>query len=122
MTVTNDGLDILQPTKAKLKTALAKSLATIDRKRSGFEDFHATATQAIMGGNAAQSLLFHALASPNVHPTSSGAPSPNPDDYPSLAELDVIENYIYSLVADRTDLNDTVVAVFAYQYREASRT
>lgn len=122
LTVTNDSLDILQPTKAKLKAALVKPLATIDRQRVGFEDFHATAKQAILGGNAAQSLLFHALASPNVHPTSSGAPSPNPEDYPSLAELDVIENYIYSLVADRTDLDDTVVAVFAYQYREASRT
>ena len=36
--------------------------------------------------------------------------------------LDVIENLIYSLVSHRTDLNDTFVAVFAYQYRVASRT
>jgi len=122
LSVTNNDLDIAQPTKAKLKTALSKPLATIDRSRKGFEDFHPTATQAITGGRPAQSLLYHALASGHVHPTTTALPSSNPTDYPTLAELDVIENYIYSLVADRTDLDDTLIAVFAYQYREASRT
>jgi hypothetical protein len=48
--------------------------------------------------------------------------SQNLAHYPSLEELDTIENYIYSLAADQVDLTDTVIAVFAYQYREASRT
>lgn len=122
LTVTNNALDISQPTNAKLKAALTTPLATIDRSKRGFDDFHSTGDRAITGGRPAQSLLYHALASPNVHPTSSGTPSPTPTDYATLAELDVIENFIYSLVADRTDLDDTIVAVFAYQYRVASRT
>ena len=123
LAVTNNALDISQPTNAKLKTALTTSFPTIDRSTRGFEDFHRTANQATTGGRPSHSLLYHALASPNVHPTSDGEPSTNPNDYPTLAELDVIENFIYSLVSDRTDLNDTfVVAVFAYQYRVASRT
>lgn len=121
LAVTNNSLDISQPTKA-LNAALTTPLATIDRSSKGFEDFHPTAARAITGGRPEQSLLYHAFASPQVHPTAAGMPSSNPTDYPTLAELDVIENYIYSLVADRTDLNDTLVAVFPYQYREASRT
>lgn len=122
LAVTNNALDISQPTKGKLKAALAAPLATIDRSTNGFEDFHPTANQAITGGRASHSLLYHALASPQVHPTSDGNPSSNQNDYATLAELDVIENFIYSLVSDRTDLNDTFVAVFAYSYRVASRT
>ena len=71
LTVTNNALDISQPTTAKLKKALGLPLATIDRTVSGFEDFHRTANQAITGGRPAHSLLYHALASPDVHPVSS---------------------------------------------------
>ncbi len=120
--VTGNTLDISQSTNAKLKTALTAVLPGIDRTQRGFEDFHPTANQAITGGSSARSLLYHALASSSVHPTTGGAPSPNPKHYPTLEELDVIENFIFSLVFDRTDLNGTIVAVFAYQYREASRT
>ena len=121
LAVTNDALDISQQTNAKLKTALTIPLATIDRSR-GFDDFHRTANQAISGGRPSHSLFYHALASPKVHPTSDGEPSTNQTDYPTLDELDIIENFIYSLISDRTDLDDTFVAVFAYQYRVASRT
>lgn len=120
--VTNNALDISQPTNAKLKTALTAPLATINRSLRGFEDFHPNGSQAITAGRPAESLLYHALASPQVHPTIAGSPSISPADYPTLAELDTIENFIYSLVANRTDLDGTIVAVFAYQYREASRT
>ena len=120
--VTGNTLDISQSTNAKLKAALTAVLPGIDRTQMGFEDFHATANQAVTGGNPARSLLYHALACSSVHPTVDGAPSPNSKHYPTLDELDVIENFIFSLVFDRTDLNGTIVAVFAYQYREASRT
>jgi hypothetical protein len=120
--VTGNTLDISQSTNAKLKTALTAVLPGIDRTQRGFEDFHATANQAITGGSPARSLLYHALACSSVHPTADGAPSPNPKHYPTLDELDIIENFLFSLVFDRTDLNGTIVAVFAYQYREASRT
>lgn len=122
LAVTNNALDISQSTNAKLKTALTSPLATIDRTKKGFEDFQHAANQAITGGRPSHSLLYHALASPEVHPTSDEGSSTNQDDYPTLGELDLIENFIYSLVSDRTDLTDTFVAVFAYQYRVASRT
>lgn len=122
LAVTGGGLDISQPITDKLKATLIKPLATIDRTKKGFEDFHPAATQAIAAGRPAHSLLYHALASPQVHPTVTGMPSQNLALYPSLEELDTIENYIYSLSADQVDLTDTVIAVFAYQYREASRT
>ena len=122
LAVTNNDLDIAQPTNAKLKAALTKPLVTIDRSKRGFEDFHRNGGQGITAGRPAESLLYHALASPQVHPTATGEPSSVPTHYPTLAELDAIENFIFSLVADRTDLDDLIVAVFAYQYREASRT
>jgi hypothetical protein len=120
--VTAGSLDIAQPTSAQLKSALTAVLPVIDRTQRGFEDFHVEANQAIAGGSPARSLLYHALASSVVHPTPDGAPSPHVKYYPTLEELDVIENFIFSLVYDRTDLEGTIVAVFAYQYREASRT
>ncbi len=46
LAVTNNALDISQPTNAKLKTALTTPLTTIDRSMRGFEDFHRTANQA----------------------------------------------------------------------------
>lgn len=122
MAITNNNLDISQPTKAKLKSVLTTPLTTFDRSKKGFEDFHPNAARAITGGRPEQSLLYHALASPQVQLITAGGASSNPTDYPTLMELDVIENFIYSLVADRTDLDDTLHAVFAYQYREASRT
>ena len=105
-----------------LAAEVLRSLETINRGQDGFEDFAASATQAIEPGRPSHSLLYHALASPNVHPTGDGQPSSNPESYPTLSELDMLENFIYSLVADRNDLDDTFVAVFAYQYRVASRT
>ena len=122
LAVTNNALDISQSSRAKLKTALTTPLATVDRMKPGFDDFHPTGARAITGGHPARSLLYHAFASPHVHPTATGTPSSTPTDYPTLAELDVIENFIYSQVADRPDLDETIVAVFAYQYRTASRT
>ncbi len=122
LAVTNNALDISQTTNAKLLAALTTTLPSIDRTKRGFEDFNSNGTQAITGGQPARSLLYHALAASQVHPTTTGEPSPNRADYPTLDELDTVENFIYSLVANRTDLNNTVVAVFAYQYREASRT
>ena len=122
LSVTNNQLDILKPTKAALATELAKVLTLIDRTKPGFQDFNTSGTRGITGGRPNRSLLFHALACPLVHPTTSGLPSANQADYPTLEELDTVENYIYSLVASRTDLAGTEVAVFAYQYRESART
>ncbi len=122
LALTNGTLDIAQPGINEFKKALAKSLKHIDRTQSGLEDFHPLANKAITPGRPEQSLLFHVLSSPLIHPTATGAPSAKQSDYPTLEELDVVENYIYSLVANRKDLDNTVIAVFSYQYREGSRS
>ena len=70
-----------------------------------------------------RSLLYHALASPLVHPPATGGGA-DPRSYPSLEELDAVENYIYSLAKlSSTNLPPgTVIAVFAYQYRIGTRS
>lgn len=89
----------------------------------GLRDFAQKGKQAIEPGLPGLSLLYHVLASPDVHPTPDGTPSSNQSDYPTLDELDVIENYIYSLNKNKfSDLSNLVVAVFAFQYRVGGRT
>jgi hypothetical protein len=122
LTLTNGALDIQQLNGASLTTALTAPLQSIDRNRDGFDDFHRSANRAITPGQPAHSLLYHALASPGVHPTQNNQPSPNGAGYATLDELDTLENFIYSLAASRQDLDDTFIAVFAYQYRRGSRT
>ena len=57
------GLDI---TAADLGAELARPLTAIDRDVPGFEDFAAEGRRGVQPGIPARSLLFHALASPNV--------------------------------------------------------
>lgn len=95
--------------------------STIDRTIAGFEDFSPQGTSAIEPADPARSLLYHALASPNVYATPPTTRTD--DDFPTLIELDVIENYIYSIANKKiADLGDVVIAVFAYQYRPGSES
>lgn len=119
--VTDNELDISQTSAARLKNELTKTLSTVNRS-DGFADFHPQGNQGISAGRPSKSLLYHALASPDVHPNVNNEPERNNRRYASLEELDTIENFIFSLASDRDDLDDTFVAVFAYQYRVASRT
>jgi hypothetical protein len=113
------GLRLRAPNLAR---ELGRRLDTIDRRIAGFEDFTDAGTRAIEPGAPAASLLYHALASPNVHPTASGRPA-RAAAYPTLDDLDVIENYIYSLARADVDLDaedddgQLAIAVFAYHYR-----
>jgi hypothetical protein len=93
----------------------------VDRSRPGFADFAPHASRLVAPARPGKSLLYHALASADVHPSAHGRPVADPTAYPTLAELDTVENFIYATAADRTDLDDTFVAVFAYQYRPARR-
>jgi hypothetical protein len=70
--VTGGQLDILKPTSAALRTELTKMLTAIDRTVTGFTDFSLSGTKAITAGSPANSLLYHALASPNVIAEISG--------------------------------------------------
>jgi hypothetical protein len=77
--------------------ALVKELERplpVDRSVPGFEDFCPGGNRAVFPGRPSRSLLYHALASPLVHPASAGTVKASSN--PTLKELDTIENYIYS--------------------------
>jgi hypothetical protein len=113
----------------KLATELQRPLK-VDRAMAGFEDFWADpeGDQAVRPGRPARSLLYHALASPLVHP---GPPEKTPASaYPTLHDIDTIENYIYAsrhaslkkLTPSKKSGAFLVVGVFAYQYRVGARS
>lgn len=73
--------------------------------------------RAIQPGEPAMSLLYHVLAASPV--SLDGAPA---SAYPSLARLDSLENYIHARAPRPADYDQLIPAVFAYEYREASKT
>lgn len=110
--LTNGDLDI---TVSGLKQELTKNLKSIDRSIEGFQDFAAEGHRAIEQGWPALSLLYHALASPSVIRGLK--------EFPTLAELDVVENYIFSLHPIRAeDVKRLAIVVFACEYRPAQDT
>src|SRR5258706_9345256 len=116
------GLDL---NSGDLRAELLRNLGpSIKRDLAGFLDFSPLGARGIEPGDPARSLLYHALASPLVHPTPDGNPvdPANPNAYPTLEELDAIENLIYALSADNILTADMALAAFAYEYRPASGT
>lgn len=101
-----------------LESELSRKL-DVDRGQVGFRDFCADGNKGIEPGDPARSLLYHALASPDVHLTARRGIATNA--YPWLQELDEIENYIYSLKPfDPATSEELIVGVFAYEYRPAA--
>lgn len=119
------GLDINNLDLAEISRDLS---GTIDRSFPGFEDFAVEGIRAIEPSKPALSLLYHALASPNVLWPDSNS-TKEIEKFPSYEQLDTIENYIYS-VSDRSlNFIETIhgraklaVVVFANQYRTAIDT
>jgi hypothetical protein len=78
---------------------LAEHLTTwpldVDFDLPGFEDFHSEGRLLVSPGSPAQSLLYHALASPNV---VAGPDGFELVQFPSLALLDTLENFIFGTV------------------------
>ncbi len=122
--VTGGQLDIVKPTSAALKTELTKTLTTIDRTVTGLTDFSLSGTKAITAGFPADSLLYHALASPNVTTDLSR--------FPTLKEIETVENYVFGVQlptlgslrtkAGLTGSQRLSVVLFAYEYRPARDT
>jgi hypothetical protein len=117
------GLDI---TASNLAEELARELPNIRREFPGFEDFAIEGRRGIEPGRPARSLLFHALASPNV---LRGADNEPLGAFPTLAEIDVVENYVFGAkpptlqeLKERVDGAPLAVAVFACEYRTAMHT
>src|SRR6266536_3900691 len=93
--ITGNSLDIQKATAPALRKELIKNLAFIDRSLAGFEDFAPGGQQAITSGRPSLSLLYHALASPLVTRDHNGNPLAG---YATPGELDMLENFIFSLV------------------------
>lgn len=90
----------------------------VDRSVAGFDDFASERARLIEPGDPARSLLYHCLASPAVQP-GTGPEVP----YATQDQLDLVENYIYSLVTlTEAQQEQLVPAVFCYEYREAAAT
>ncbi len=116
------GLDI---TSTSLREELARPLQ-IDRTQAGFEDFSADATRGIEPGRPADSLLFHAFASPNV---VTGVNGETLTAFPTAAEIEHILNYVYgatpptlAALQQRAGEAPLAIAVFAYEYRPYAET
>jgi hypothetical protein len=117
------GLDITAPNLAE---ELARELPDIRRDLPGFEDFAMEGRFGIEPGRPARSLLYHALASPNVLRGTANEPL---GAFPTLTELDVVENYVFGAkpptlqeLEERVDGAPLAVAVFATEYRTAKHT
>lgn len=117
------GLDIdARPLDAELTKAL-----TVDRTVKGFEDFSLHGERAIEPGTPAGSLLYHALASPNVLLGAGDRPL---TDFPSAAELETLLNYVYGAtppsmaqLQERAGAGATLaLVVFAVEYRPRPET
>jgi hypothetical protein len=117
------GLDI---TAADLEKELSRPLPGIRRELQGFEDFAVEGSRGIEPGQPARSLLYHALASPGV---VEGPGIPRLEHFPTLAELDTVESYVFAArKASLQDLRTQVqglplaVVVFSSEYRTSRHT
>jgi hypothetical protein len=91
MDATGGELDIAA---ADLRRELGKPLAHIDRDYPGFGDFASAGTRAIEPVRPDHSMLYHAFASPTVVADRKGV---NLGGFPTLAEIDAVENYVYGV-------------------------
>ncbi|MBY0015190.1 MULTISPECIES: hypothetical protein [Bacillus cereus group] len=117
------GLDIKAD---NLEEVLRKELFSINRDVKGFEDFSIEGKRGIEPGQPSRSLLYHALASPNV---VLGADGLELTSFPTLAELEVVENYVYGIeppslaeLRSRVEGAPLAIVVFASEYRPAPET
>jgi hypothetical protein len=123
LAVSHDELDIAA---ADLSAMLSQPLSQIERTVPGFEDFALEGTRGIEPGSPARSLLFHALASPNVFGDAAGN---DLSAFPTPAEIEAVENYVYGVkppsldeLQARADDHPLAVVVFALEYRTARET
>jgi hypothetical protein len=120
------GLNINQPTAAALAVELARAPLSINRDLPGFEDFASSGERGIEPGSPARSLLYHALASPNVLIDLEGRPL---GYFPTWAELEAVENYVFGVrpptidsLLTRAGAKHLAMVVFACEYRPAEQT
>ena len=112
----------LDPDNPDLNLELDKVIPDITKKY-GFDDF--AGIRMIEPGRPSMSLLFHALASPRIHPKILSQPFEN-NQYLDYEQINLLEDYIYSLlkldIDDKSLEEEYVFAVFSYEYRTAYKT
>jgi hypothetical protein len=118
LAATGGALDITAP---DLKRELLKPLTGIVRGFPGFGDFANAGGHAVRPGQPDLSLLYHAFASATVVARPDGR---SLDGFPTLAEIDALENFIYGVEAptleslrQRANGQPLGLAVFALHYR-----
>lgn len=132
------GLDIAKPTPLLLEKELTRLLvdvggvSTIRRDLPGFQDFCLDGHRGIEPGIPARSLLYHALASPNVLIAADGTRLEFEIDgkpFPTLADLESVENYLFGVqkrtlpaIVSHANAAKVTVVTFAFEYRPASQT
>ncbi|MCU1729463.1 hypothetical protein NTD86_21035 [Pseudomonas sp. 7P_10.2_Bac1] len=116
------GLDI---TAADLQQELTKPLS-VDRSLKGFEDFSPAGWRGIEAGRPAQSLLYHAFASPNVLSAADASPL---TAFPSALEIEQVLNFVYGINPPSLETlrayagaAPLAIVVFAYEYRPRPET
>lgn len=105
-----------------LEAELARELPHIDRTVPGFEDFAFEGRRGIEPGHPARSLLYHALASPNV----VAVDGVDLKAFPTLRELEIVESYVFGVrppslqeLSALAGGSLLAIVVFAYEYRPA---
>ncbi len=111
---------------SNLRQQLLRPLNSIDRSIPGFEDFAPNGVRAIEPGNPSHSLLYHALASPNVQLRPDGSPLTR---FPTLKVIDLVENLVFGIetptlaeISQRVLNSQLSVVVFACDYRPSRHT
>jgi hypothetical protein len=117
------GLDLTGAESEDLLSRL-KQPVEINRSLPGLKELAPDAKRGIEASNPAQSLFYHVLASPDVTPEWIAD-----EDYPTTADLNVVENCIYSSAElDAGDLlkiahgASLAIGVFTYEYAPAAET
>jgi hypothetical protein len=120
------GLNIQQPSAQALANELLNQNLNIDRTMPGFQDFADDQARGIVPGRPAHSLLYHALASPNV---LSGKDGKALQKFPKLKEIEAVENYVFGVhpptvdeLLARSQSSHLAIVIFAYEYRPAAQT
>jgi len=115
-------LDIAQANAESLARELSRPLRHIDRGAPGFRDFAVEGKRAIEPGQPAHSLLFHALAAPQLGVGQV-------QGFPIHEDIEAVENYVYGVsppsIADlrlRASGAPLAMVVYAAEYRLAPQT
>ena len=118
----------LDPGSASLKADLLRDVDDIAgiRTLAGFEELCGRARRLIEPGKPAESVLFHAIASPAVRVAPDGA---DLTAFPTAADLDLAENIVFGLqppslpdIVARFPGQNLAVGVFAREYRQKAGT